>query len=208
MNTKLRLVLASAALAVLPLAASADTLTRQLELGSRGSDVSSLQTFLATDRTLYPQGLITGYYGILTQSAVANFQARNGIDSVGRVGPATLPVINLQMTGGVSMNPSAAPTISNIGVTSSATTANVSWSTNEGARGVVYYSANPLMTTEHLNSVDSSGTTAQTDYNYNTYQNVLVSGLQANTTYYYMIYSTDQSGNVSVSWPSTFHTAN
>jgi len=64
--------------------ANAATLTRQLELGMRGDDVSSLQTFLAQDVTIYPQGLVTGYFGSLTKSAVSNFQARNGISTVGR----------------------------------------------------------------------------------------------------------------------------
>ncbi len=38
----------------------ADTLTRQLEEGNSGADVTSLQTYLAKDPTIYPQGLITG----------------------------------------------------------------------------------------------------------------------------------------------------
>ena len=57
--------------------ASAATLTRQLEVGSRGQDVSDLQAFLAKDSTIYPQGLVTGYFGSMTQTAVSNFQTRN-----------------------------------------------------------------------------------------------------------------------------------
>src|SRR3989338_7152445 len=77
--------------------APAATLNRQLQVGMSGSDVSALQTFLAADVTLYPQGLVTGYFGNLTKAAVSNFQSRNGISPVGRVGPVTLAVLNAQM---------------------------------------------------------------------------------------------------------------
>ena len=66
-------------LMILPNISSADTLYRQLQVGSRGADVSSLQTFLAEDPSVYPQGLVTGYFGFLTKSAVSNFQSNNGM---------------------------------------------------------------------------------------------------------------------------------
>lgn len=191
-----------------PLFASAATLTRQLEVGMSGADVSALQTFLAQDSTLYPQGLVTGYFGFLTKSAVSNFQSRNGIAAVGRVGPATLPVLNAQMAGGGTGADVNAPTITGVNVSVSKNSATVSWNTNEQARGVVYYSSSPLTATEHGNSVDVSGNTAMTDTNLRTSQSVAVSGLQATTTYYYLIYVTDQAGNVSVTWPATFQTTN
>jgi peptidoglycan hydrolase-like protein with peptidoglycan-binding domain len=187
--------------------AFADTLTRQLQLGSRGSDVGSLQTFLAQDATLYPQGTISNYFGFLTKSAVANFQVRNGLPGVGRVGPATLPVINAQMNGGMSSTNGAAA-IGNISVSTARTNATVNWATNESAKGLVYYSTSPLVTYERENSVDVSGNSAYTDTNIRTTQNVYLSNLQANTTYYYLIYATDQNGNVSVTLPTTFQTTN
>jgi peptidoglycan hydrolase-like protein with peptidoglycan-binding domain len=171
-----------------------------------GPDVSALQTFLAADATLYPQGLVTGYYGFLTKAAVSNFQARNNIPTVGRVGPMTLPVLNAQMAGGVSTG--EAPIISSVGVSASSTTAAVSWNTNGLARGIVYYSTSPLTLNEHANSVDVSGTAAMTDTNLKTYQSVALMGLQANTTYYYLVYATNSAGNVSITWPTTFRTSN
>lgn len=192
-----------------PASARADTLYRQLEVGMSGSDVGSLQTFLAQDKTLYPQGLITSYFGFLTKAAVANFQSRNGISAVGRVGPVTLPVINAQMSGNTGINYGGdiyAPTISgvNLGVNNNAAT--VSWNTNENARGIVYYSSMPLTVSEQLNSVTVSGAVAMSDNNTRTSQNIGISGLQSNALYYYMIQSTDEAGNVSVTWPSTFRT--
>jgi peptidoglycan hydrolase-like protein with peptidoglycan-binding domain len=191
-----------------PFSAYADTLTRQLEIGMRGTDVSSLQTFLANDRTLYPQGLVTGYFGYLTKSAVSNFQSRNGIAAVGRVGPATLPVINLQMGGSVVATVGSAPYISRIATNTNRTYATVSWDTNELATGTVYYSTIPLTTYENENSVTVSGNTANTDANLRTNQNVSLQNLNPNTLYYYLIYTTDQTGNVSVTWPATFVTTN
>ena len=197
-------------LIVLPALSHADALNRQLETGMSGSDVSTLQTFLAKDVTIYPQGLVTGYFGFLTKSAVSNFQTRNGLDPVGRVGPQTLPVINLQianeMMSGVSG--AIAPSIANVSINHHNNGATINWSTSELAKGVVYYSTNPLTTYERTNSVDVSGNTAMTDSSLRASQSVSLSGLSSNTTYYYMIYTTDQDGNVSVTWPSTFQTSN
>ena len=187
--------------------ANADALYRQLDMGMSGSDITILQTFLAQDKTLYPQGLITGYFGFLTQAAVSNFQSRNGIPAVGRVGPATLPVLNLQIGGGTS-DTNLAPIITSVSINSSRNSANVSWYTNKVSRGVVYYSTSPLSTYENLNSVTVSGLTAMSTTNYINSQNVTLSNLQTNTVYYYLIYTTDQSGNVSVTWPSAFQTTN
>lgn len=187
---------------------SADALYRQLQLGMSGSDVRTLQTFLAVDPTIYPQGRVTGYFGYLTKSAVSNFQARNGIATVGRVGPQTLGVINAQMlTGGNTGGDAYAPSISNLNVTTSSNSATVMWNTSEGAKGVVYYSNIPLTTYENDNSVNVSGMTAMTDNSLRTYQSVSLSNLQSNTTYYYLIYVTDSNGNVSVTMPNkTFRT--
>lgn len=186
----------------------ADALNRQLQVGMSGSDVSVLQQFLATDPTLYPQGLVTGYFGSLTSAAVSNFQTRNGISAVGRVGPATLPVLNLQIASGMTGDSGSAPVITTVGVNASQSSASIYWTTNESAKGVVYYSTSPLTTYENTNSVNVSGNTAMVDANFRSSQNLTISGLQSNTTYYYLIYTTDQQGNVSVTWPTTFHTSN
>ncbi len=199
------------AVVVIPFRIYAATLNRQLDEGMTGTDVSSLQSFLAQDESLYPQGLVTGYYGFLTKSAVSNFQSRNNIPAVGRVGPVTLPVLNSQMMGGM-MNTTTnghAPTIYNVSLNTNRNNATVSWTTDETSRGVVYYSSSPLVTAEHLNSVDVSGNAVMTDMNYRSSQNVSLQNLDSNTTYYYMIYVTDQDGNVSVTSPrEAFRTSN
>ena len=193
---------------VMPFVSSAATLTRELEKGMSGSDVSTLQAFLAQDVTIYPQGLVTGYFGFLTKSAVSNFQDRNGIANVGRVGPVTMVAINNQMNGGTVSNPTndTAPVIMNVNTNTGTNNTSISWATNEPSKGLIYYSNVPLTTYENTNSVTVSGYTAMTDTNFNINHNVSITGLQANTTYYYMVYTTDQSGYVSVTWPATFRT--
>ena len=69
-------------------------LTRQLQEGMRGEDVKALQQMLATDPEIYPEGLITGYFGPMTKRAVQRFQKKAGIDQAGRVGPQTLWRVN------------------------------------------------------------------------------------------------------------------
>ncbi len=206
MIKKIKFVAIALAFMALPFITSAATLYRELQFGMSGSDVSSLQTFLASDPTIYPQGLVTGYFGYLTKSAVSNFQAKNGIATVGRVGPITMAAINSQMSGTVSSG--NAPMISNVYITAGSNTATVNWNTNGAAKGVVYYSNTPLTTYENINSVDVSGSTAMTDVNLHTSQSVSINGLQKNTTYYYLIYTTNGAGIVSVTWPTTFSTTN
>lgn len=64
-------------------------LRRQLRQGLSGEDVEALQEWLAQAPDIYPEGLVTGYYGPLTSSAVARLQARLGLPTVGEVGPRT-----------------------------------------------------------------------------------------------------------------------
>lgn len=193
---------------IVPSVANADTFNAMLKVGVRGSEVTSLQQFLATDSTLYPQGLVTGYFGSMTKAAVIKFQIRNGLGRDGIVGPVTRAALNAQFGGNIG-NSGQAPIISNAYVSASRNNASVIWSTNTPARGMVYYSTTPLTTYEHENSVDVSGLTAIDDsQDTHTSQNVSLLNLQANTTYYYLIYTTGQNGNVTVTWPATFQTTN
>jgi peptidoglycan hydrolase-like protein with peptidoglycan-binding domain len=67
---------------------------RTMRQGMSGDDVKLLQAVLAADPTLYPEGLITGYYGPLTSKAVRKYQAKHGLETVGNVGPKTLKKLN------------------------------------------------------------------------------------------------------------------
>ncbi len=69
-------------------------LSGELTQGDRSDDVRTLQEFLATDPTIYPEGLVTGFYGPLTAQAVSRFQQRYGTFEEGQVGPQTMVKIN------------------------------------------------------------------------------------------------------------------
>ena len=203
--------LALVSMVAMPLIASAESLTRQLEYGMSGADVSVLQTFLARDTSIYPEGLVTGYFGSLTKAAVSNFQARNGIAVVGRVGPVTMAAINAQMGGGSTVGwDRRAPTIYSLNVNPGSSSATLTWNTDEGASGIIYYSGSPLVVTEAnaTMGVNVSGATLLTSTDLRTSHSGTLTGLSANATYYYVVYVRDASGNVSVSPQSTFKTAN
>ncbi len=185
--------------------ANAEILNRSLDVGMSGSDVSALQSFLAKDATLYPQGLVTGYFGNLTAAAVTRFQVRNGIDPVGRVGPITRVALNAQMSGNVGADVNA-PRIWGVIPTVRANSASIQWNTTEQAAGIVYYGTSWPSMTDTLTDATIGGSVAMTDTLLRTSQNVSLSGLQNNTTYYYVIYTRDGSGNVQLTWPSTFRT--
>ncbi|HTY39712.1 MAG TPA: fibronectin type III domain-containing protein [Candidatus Paceibacterota bacterium] len=70
------------------------TLLTTLGQGSQGDAVKTLQALLASDPTIYPQGLITGFFGPATAQAVKRFQKAHGLDQVGNVGPKTLQQLN------------------------------------------------------------------------------------------------------------------
>jgi peptidoglycan hydrolase-like protein with peptidoglycan-binding domain len=64
-----------------------------------GASVRNLQTFLAENPAIYPQGEVTGYFGTLTLKAVQRFQSKYGIAKPGErvygyVGPATRAKLN------------------------------------------------------------------------------------------------------------------
>lgn len=89
---------------------------RALKRGVSGTDVTRLQQFLARDKTIYPEGTVTGYYGALTERAVQRWQAKYNVVSSGTpdstgygvVGPRTAAAIALLCTtgsyGGVSVS--------------------------------------------------------------------------------------------------------
>ncbi len=205
-------VLSCFSLAMIPSLSSAASLYRQLQVGSRGADVSDLQTFLSADSTVYPSGLITGYFGGLTRSAVIRFQARNGISQVGRVGPETMGVINSRMSGGMVGYEVSAPALTTlVSTTQSGSVVTFAVNTNVPTRAAVFYSTTPLTAFENVTSnpitVSVSGTGVRADNDLRFSHTINSLALDAHTTYYYMAVFTDANGEVSVSYPkSSFKT--
>ena len=63
---------------------------RTLRLGASGDDVKKLQEFLGQYQEFYPEGLITGKFGPLTQSAIKKFQIKYNLESDGVLGARTV----------------------------------------------------------------------------------------------------------------------
>ncbi|MDP3725218.1 MAG: peptidoglycan-binding protein [Nanoarchaeota archaeon] len=75
------------------------TFAKRIVLGMQDEDVRKLQEILATDKDVYSEGLVTGYYGALTRKAVERFQEKHGIakpgdPGYGDVGPGTRAKLN------------------------------------------------------------------------------------------------------------------
>ena len=105
-----------------------------LTLGSTGADVTSLQQFLVGKGYLQmPAGVAYGYFGPLTQAAVASYQASVGITpAVGYFGPITRANVN-------ALNVSTGGTTG--GTTTGGTT--TGGITTPGVEGTVTVSLNP-----------------------------------------------------------------
>lgn len=97
MIKKIFVALTVAAFAVAASSASAATynFTRDLTVGSTGADVVALQDILISGGYLViPAGVSKGYFGSLTQSAVAKWQAASGITpAAGYFGPKSRAAI-------------------------------------------------------------------------------------------------------------------
>jgi len=206
---------AIALFAVSTLGAQAAIVT-SLDLGSTGSQVTQLQVYLATNASIYPEGLVTGYFGQLTKAAVERFQTAQGIVSggtpsttgYGRVGPLTLARINSLMgSGGGQTFLDTSPTLSNPLVQYSNTSATFSWTTDEPTQGQVFWNNIALQFNEATGPRQQpyvSGNLALDAGGLQTYHTVTISNLQANTTYHYLLRGVDSVGNISMLWPSTF----
>ena len=69
-----------------------------LRLGDKGDSVKMLQTILAADPSIYPQGTISGTFGPLTQQALKRYQKKHGFDQLGYIGPKTLQALINEFT--------------------------------------------------------------------------------------------------------------
>ena len=62
---------------------------RSLKFGMSGDDVRDLQELLSQDPDIFPHGLITGFFGRVTEEALRKFQKKHGIEAIGIFGPKT-----------------------------------------------------------------------------------------------------------------------
>ena len=215
------LLLASMILMVKPVnAATFVQLIGQLDYGQTSTNVTNLQVFLASSPTIYPQGLVTGYFGPLTKSAVMNFQSAYGISQVGRVGPQTLTKINSLIASGtpligsvgINYGNTIAPIIyaNSVSVSPSSNGVVINWTTNEATKAMVYYSTTPFQlndaTTEFTRPSIIGGSVTPQTLAFQSNQSIAITNLSSHTTYYYMIEAADMDGNFSYMMPKTFVT--
>jgi peptidoglycan hydrolase-like protein with peptidoglycan-binding domain len=188
----------------------------QMDLGSTGADVTRLQTYLSGNTSIYPERLITGYFGTLTQAAVQRFQVAQNIVSsgtptttgYGRVGPSTMLRLNQLMDGTQASN--IVPVLGSPNVQYGRDVATITWATNEATRGQVYFDTVSIRADEATGPGQQpyvSGILAS-DTNMTNSHTVTLSNLQPNTTYYYLVRAIDGDGNITITWPPiSFHTA-
>lgn len=95
--------------------------TRSLYVGVSGSDVATLQEFLASQG--YFNASATGYFGPITQSAVAHWQAQGGVASFGSAGSGTFGPLSRayfsRTCGGISTGGSGSGSTQPAGFTAS-----------------------------------------------------------------------------------------
>jgi len=106
-NKYLILIAALLFFGVAPADTQADfTFSKTLRRGYSGEEVRQLQELLKTMPNIYPERLVTGYFGPLTQQAVRRFQTKHNIISsgdenttgYGQVGPKTRKKLNEFLT--------------------------------------------------------------------------------------------------------------
>ncbi|KKR45511.1 MAG: Alpha amylase catalytic region [Parcubacteria group bacterium GW2011_GWA2_40_14] len=83
--------------------------SKTLQKGMSGDEVKKLQTFLKQFPDIYPEGLVTGYYGLRTEAAVRKLQEKQGIEAIGIVGPKTLSKLNELVTEGAGSSETIPP---------------------------------------------------------------------------------------------------
>ena len=69
-------------------------LQQTLRPSSRGLEVELLQRLFSQDTAIYPEKIVTGYYGTLTKNAVARFQKEYDLEQTGVVDTVTRDEIN------------------------------------------------------------------------------------------------------------------
>lgn len=66
----------------------------EIAYGSSGEDVRLLQGFLSNFLDIYPEKIITGYFGGLTEKAVKRFQKKYGLELTGKLDLPTRRLLN------------------------------------------------------------------------------------------------------------------
>ncbi len=113
-----------------------------LTIGSKNSDVSSLQALLISKGYSIPAGA-TGYFGAQTRSAVAAWQAASGImPAVGYFGPKSRAAINAMSMTTTTTTTTGTSSNCPAGYTCTSTTGGATMN-NNGVEGIITVDLNP-----------------------------------------------------------------
>lgn len=88
--------------------------TKTLQRGITGDEVKELQEFLKQFLDIYPEGLVTGYFGPLTEAAVKRLQEKSNIEAVGVVGPKTRAKLNELVISGTGSSGTVPPGLTTV----------------------------------------------------------------------------------------------
>lgn len=179
-----------------------------LKVGSKGAGVTALQQFLASNHDLYPGALVTGYFGSMTKAAVVQFQLAYGLAADGIAGAMTKNKMNSLISAGRGLD-LYAPSISNLSVGIAGKNATVAFNTSEPAMASAFYDTNVISIADSgvaFGPVAISGAQVL-DNTFTASKQMYLNNLSGNTNYNYAVRVTDASGNISLSWPSVFQTA-
>lgn len=210
--------------------------SRALVRGTKGDDVKQLQEFLKTFPDVYPDGLVTGYFGPLTEMAVKRFQEKNGIESIGIVGPKTQAKLNelvtvgagqsgvippgltftdnpasVQMTSSTPPSPTATPQPTPLTDVTPPVVSSVTVSSSTPNSVLITWVTNePATGSVNYGSTPSNWAVTPTNTSYATWHSFTLSNLTSGTLYTFRVYSTDVTGNGPQGYPPeyTFTTPN
>jgi len=71
----------------------AKSFSKELKAGDYGDDVKNLQVILGTDPSIYPQKVVSGYFGSLTVEAIKKLQTKYGLTVTGILDKPTQEII-------------------------------------------------------------------------------------------------------------------
>lgn len=144
-----------------------DSLTK----GTRSDEVKTLQTLLAKDSQIYPEGYVTGYYGALTSAAVGRFK-------------------NTHPTPSISVESIGVPRISEMSATSTATSMTIVWKTDVPTSAKIWWGSPGPLDAERMTPVSTSALSEDHSAKF-------TGGIFASTTYAFIISVSDKNGSTS-----------
>lgn len=144
---------------------------KTLEKGTRSDEVKTMQSLLAKDSEVYPEGFVTGYYGKLTVAAVKRFQNKHP--------KSALTVESLTV-----------PRISDIAATTTKTTMTITWKTDMPTSAKIWWGSPGPLDTVRMTPVDIAAFSED-------HRAVFSGIIYASTTYAFIIAVSDKDGNTS-----------